>query len=127
MEVVGVQSPRFEQDRAHFLHRDGLPITAAGRRFWDFRDPWVIDYLSQKVIGQLRDNGLGYIKVDYNETIGIGCDSALPEPSVAGRRPAPAPGRRAGLLPQDARRAARPGDRKLRLGRAPPGTVVYGG
>ena len=76
MEVVGEQSPRFEQDRQHFLHRDGYPITATGRRFWDFRDPWVIDYLSQKVIGQLRENGLGYIKVDYNETIGIGCDGA---------------------------------------------------
>lgn len=76
MEVVGNQSPRFEQDRQHFLHRNGYPITATGRRFWDFRDPWVIDYLSQKVIGQLRENGLGYIKVDYNETIGIGCDGA---------------------------------------------------
>ena len=74
MEVVGEQSPRFEQDVAHFLHRDGQPITASGRRFWDFRDPWVIDYLSEKVIGQLRDAGLGYIKVDYNETIGLGCD-----------------------------------------------------
>ena len=74
MEVVGSQSPRFEADVQHFLHRDGLPITATGRRFWDFRDPWVIDYLGQKVIGQLRDAGLGYIKVDYNETIGLGCD-----------------------------------------------------
>lgn len=74
MEVVGEQSQRFEQDIDHFLHRDGFPITAAGRRFWDFRDPWVIDYLNQKVIGQLRENGLGYIKVDYNETIGLGCD-----------------------------------------------------
>jgi alpha-galactosidase len=76
MEVVGEQSPRFAQDIRHFLHRDGFPITATGRRFWDFRDPWVIDYLSQKVIGQLRDSGLGYIKVDYNETIGLGCDQA---------------------------------------------------
>lgn len=76
MEVVGEQSPRFERDLPHFLHRDGYPITATGRRFWDFRDPWVIDYLSQKVIGQLCENGFGYIKVDYNETIGIGCDGA---------------------------------------------------
>jgi alpha-galactosidase len=76
MEVAGEQSPRFEQDMDHFLHRDGFPITASGRRFWDFRDPWVVDYLGQKVIGQLRENGLGYIKVDYNETIGIGCDGA---------------------------------------------------
>lgn len=75
MEVAGEQSPRFASETEHFLKRDGLPITAAGRHFWDFRDPWVIDYLSEKVIGQLRDCGLGYIKVDYNETIGIGCDT----------------------------------------------------
>jgi alpha-galactosidase len=76
MEVVGEQSARFHQDLAHCLHRDGLPLTLAGRHFWDFRDPWVIDYLSQKVIGLLRDTGIGYIKVDYNETIGMGCDGA---------------------------------------------------
>lgn len=76
MEVVGNQSPRFEADQAHFLTRDGIPITASGRRFWDFRDPWVINYLSEKVIGQLQEAGLGYIKVDYNETIGLGCDGA---------------------------------------------------
>jgi alpha-galactosidase len=76
MEVVGAQSPRFEQDVRFFLHRDGFPVTATGRRFWDFRNPWVVDYLTHKVIGQLRESGLGYIKVDYNETIGLGCDGA---------------------------------------------------
>lgn len=76
LEVAGNQSPRFEQDVAHFLHRDGIPVTAAGRRFWDFRDPWVRAYLSERVIGQLREAELGYIKVDYNETIGLGCDGA---------------------------------------------------
>ena len=73
--MVGAQSPRFEKTK-HLLKRDGLPITASGRRFWDFRDPWVMDYLSQKVIGLLRECGIGYIKVDYNETIGIGVDGA---------------------------------------------------
>lgn len=72
-EVVGAQSPRFSKTR-HFLKRDGLPITASGRRFWDFRDPWVDGYLSEKVIGLLRECGMGYLKVDYNETIGIGVD-----------------------------------------------------
>lgn len=90
-EVCGEQSPRFSADRAHFLHRDGLPVTAAGRRFWDFRDPWVIDYLSERVIGQLRDNGLGYIKVDYNETIGLGCD---PRAAVPGEVQSPGEGLR---------------------------------
>jgi alpha-galactosidase len=76
MEVCGEQSPRFAGDIPHFLQRDGVPVTASGRRFWDFRQAWVIDYLSQKVIEQLRENGFGYIKVDYNETIGLGCDGA---------------------------------------------------
>lgn len=86
MEVVGEQSPRFTSDVGHFLKRDGLPVTAGGRRFWDFRDPWVVDYLSQKVIGQLRGCGLGYIKVDYNETIGIGCDGSELEAPGEGLR-----------------------------------------
>jgi alpha-galactosidase len=76
MEVCGEQSPRYTEDIDHFLHRDGMPLTAAGRHFWDFRDPWVIDFLSQKVIGLLHESGFGYIKVDYNETIGIGVDGA---------------------------------------------------
>ena len=73
-EVVGSQSPLFESVKGHFLYRDGFPITAGQRRFWDFRDPWVLHYLREKVILQLREAGFGYIKVDYNETIGIGID-----------------------------------------------------
>ncbi len=73
-EVVGSQSPLFSSMTSHFLHRNGFPITAGQRRFWDFRDPWVQDYLREKVISQLRDAGFGYIKMDYNETIGIGVD-----------------------------------------------------
>ena len=46
------------------------------RRFWDFRDPFTFDYLTEKVIRLLRDNGFGYLKVDYNETIGLGVDGA---------------------------------------------------
>lgn len=75
MEVIGAQSPRFN-DTAHMLKRDGFPITASGRRFLDFRDPWVEPFLTEKVIERLRDSGFGYIKVDYNETIGIGADGA---------------------------------------------------
>ncbi len=74
-EVAGNQSPAFQMTD-HLLKRDGMPVTASGRRFWDLRDPWVVDYLSQKVIGLLRDCNIGYIKVDYNETIGIGVDGA---------------------------------------------------
>jgi alpha-galactosidase len=75
-EVVGSRSNLFDLMVDHFLKRDGLPISAGQRRFWDFRDPWVRDYLYEKVIRFLCDTGFGYIKVDYNETIGIGVDGA---------------------------------------------------
>jgi len=75
-EVVGNQSKLFNQMVNHFLKRDGIPVLAGQRRFWDFRDPWVRDYLYEKVILFLRETGFGYIKVDYNETIGIGVDGA---------------------------------------------------
>jgi alpha-galactosidase len=60
----------------HLLQRDGIPITSGQRRFWDFRDPFVIEYLSEKVINFIKKYDFGYLKIDYNETIGIGCDGA---------------------------------------------------
>ena len=60
----------------HLLKRFGEPITVDGQRFLDMRDDWCIDYLSDKVIDFLKKNGFGYIKVDYNDTIGVGCDGA---------------------------------------------------
>lgn len=60
----------------HLLKRDGVPISVDGQRFLDMRDSWCIDYLTKKVIDFLRDNGFGYIKIDYNDTIGVGCDGA---------------------------------------------------
>jgi alpha-galactosidase len=76
LEVVGSQSNLFDLRTDHFLKRDGIPVLAGQRRFWDFRDPWVRDYLYKKIILFLLDTGFGYIKVDYNETIGIGVDGA---------------------------------------------------
>ena len=48
-------------------------------------DPWVVDYLTEKVIGQLKAGGFGYLKVDYNETMGLGVDGGH---SLGGRPPA---------------------------------------
>ncbi len=60
----------------HQLHLHGKVLQVGNRHFWDFRDPWTSGYLGDKVIRQLRESGFGYLKVDYNETIGLGCDGA---------------------------------------------------
>ena len=73
METLGTKS-RWYNDPTHLVKRDGVPLTVGGRRFWDMEDPWVVDYLTEKVIGQLKEGGFGYLKVDYNETMGMGCD-----------------------------------------------------
>jgi alpha-galactosidase len=73
METVGSQSAAFKLGK-HFITRDGLPVTVRERRFWDLNDPVAIDYLTEKVIDLLESCGFGYLKVDYNETAGLGCD-----------------------------------------------------
>ena len=75
IENVG-RAARAYHNTDHLLHRDGKVLTSYFRRFWDMRDPWVRSYLSEKVIGTLKQYGFGYIKSDYNETIGLGCDGA---------------------------------------------------
>lgn len=74
-ETVGPSAEAY-QLTDHLLKRDGRVITTPTRRFWDLRDPWVRDYLRERVIAFLRDKGFGYVKLDYNETIGLGCDGA---------------------------------------------------
>ena len=74
LEVVGKDSDMV--DSAHLLTRDGKVVISGTRRFWDMRTDWVNEYLSHKVIDFLNDNGFKYIKIDYNDTIGIGCDGA---------------------------------------------------
>jgi len=73
METVGSTSTAFSlTDR--LLQRDGIPITVGTGRFWDLTDERAVDHLSRHVIDLLQECGFGYLKVDYNETIGIGSD-----------------------------------------------------
>ena len=74
-EVCGPRSEAYS-NTDHMVKRDGHVVTVGSRRFWDMRDPFVIDYLSERVIGLLEKCGFGYLKVDYNDTIGIGIDGA---------------------------------------------------
>jgi len=75
LETCGSASSAFSLTD-HLLQSDGVPITAGARRFWDFRDPFVTQYLSERVVGLLEECEMGYIKIDYNETLGAGCDGA---------------------------------------------------
>lgn len=74
MEVAGAGSRASREQTDLLLKRDGLPLEDSGNRFWDMRNPKAIEYLDEHVIGTLRDNGFGYLKVDYNGLIGIGPD-----------------------------------------------------
>lgn len=73
IENVG-EASRAYQKEDHLLKRDGKVLTTTMRRFWDMRDPWVQEYLTDKVIGCLKKYRFEYLKMDYNDTIGVGCD-----------------------------------------------------
>ena len=75
MEVVGKDSDMFKNEDM-LLKRDGIPIQTMFRRFLDMRKPEVVRFLTERVIKNLKDNGFGYLKVDYNDNLGIGCDGA---------------------------------------------------
>ena len=75
MENVGTEA-RAYQDTDLLLTRDGFPVSVGARRFRDMRMRENWDFLDQKMLRLLKENGFGYLKVDYNECIGAGVDGA---------------------------------------------------
>lgn len=75
IDNVGVDSHVYHREEL-LLHRDGRVLTTQNRRFFDMRKPETISYLTEKVIGQLKQYGFSYMKMDYNDTYGLGCDGA---------------------------------------------------
>lgn len=75
-ESCTVNSEVFRNHKDWILTRDGIPIISKDRAFLDFRKAEVMEYLRESVISFLQKNGFEYLKIDYNETIGIGCDGA---------------------------------------------------
>ncbi len=73
-EVAGRDSECFSREDM-LLHRDGMPLTMKNRRFLDLRLERVDRYLKERFLRLLRENRFGYLKIDYNDSIGIGCDS----------------------------------------------------
>ncbi len=75
IDNVGSASRAYHKEE-HLLHRDEQVLTTTMRRFWDMRQEWVEEYLTQKVIKMIKKYKIEYVKMDYNDSIGVGCDGA---------------------------------------------------
>lgn len=75
IDNVGAKADSY-QLTDHLLKREGEVLTTSMRRFWDMRQKWVQEDLAKKVIGTLNTYGFEYMKMDYNDSIGVGCDGA---------------------------------------------------
>ena len=75
IDTVGEKADSYQQTD-DLLRRDGAVLTTTQRRFWDMRKASVQEELAKKVIGTLKTYGFEYMKMDYNDTIGVGCDGA---------------------------------------------------
>ena len=57
-----------------FIRRHGERVKVMGRLFLDFRNEKVRDYLTEAIRRMVEDYGAEYIKMDYNEDMGVGTD-----------------------------------------------------
>ncbi len=73
LEVASHKTPVYQEDDM-FVKRDGVPLTVGDVRYLDMESPKVREFLRKYVINNLKDNGFGYIKIDYNDPMGAGCD-----------------------------------------------------
>lgn len=73
IEVCGTQSRLSRRDDSWFLKRNGCRVGGGARYFLDYCNDEVCDY-AMKVIDGLYQRGIRYIKNDYNDDFGIGCD-----------------------------------------------------
>ncbi|MBQ7574815.1 MAG: alpha-galactosidase [Clostridia bacterium] len=69
-------SPQY--DNMHLTHNGDVIVGSVGlaRResFWNFTNPETVGLLEKKIINFLKENGFGYLKIDYNANIGTSCD-----------------------------------------------------
>ncbi|MCR5278676.1 MAG: alpha-galactosidase [Lachnospiraceae bacterium] len=73
LEVASPKAPIYE-DEEMFVKKDGRPLTVGDVHFLDMENQRAREFLRKNVIDTLKNNGFGYIKVDYNDTMGAGCD-----------------------------------------------------
>ncbi|MFD1440057.1 glycoside hydrolase family 36 protein [Lacticaseibacillus hegangensis] len=73
IETAAPPSAKYH-DLSHLLTRDGVVISTIKRRFLNLFDPKVRAYIRQVMIDPVRAAGFDYLKIDYNDTIGVGVD-----------------------------------------------------
>ncbi len=72
---VASDSSRVLRDHPEmFVKEGGKPVVETNRAFLNLTRNDAQAYLREKVIDFLRDNGFGYVKIDYNNTYGLGFD-----------------------------------------------------
>ncbi len=57
-----------------FIRRNGKRVCVMGRYFLDFRNAKVVAYMTETIRRMVEDYGADYIKMDYNEDLGVGTD-----------------------------------------------------
>jgi len=73
-EVAAIESKILYEHPEMFVKDDGKIIIETDRAFLNLTQEDAQAYLKERIIDFLRDNGFGYIKVDYNNTYGLGFD-----------------------------------------------------
>lgn len=74
-ELAGSDSKIYPREDM-MLKKDGKMIGVRNRHMLDLRTKAVEEHLSSTMLDFLVKNNFGYIKIDYNETYGIGVDGA---------------------------------------------------
>jgi alpha-galactosidase len=67
-EIVGINSPLRNKPDSWFLMLNGKRYVDNNRYMLDFRNPEVFNYLTEVVDRMVKEYGIGYIKMDYNNT-----------------------------------------------------------
>ncbi|MBQ7800255.1 MAG: alpha-galactosidase [Oscillospiraceae bacterium] len=75
-EVVGVKCQEMVDyyDDDCFFMRDGKRVAINNRYLLDYRNPKVIEYMSETIRRMVEDYGADYIKFDYNRDSGVGTE-----------------------------------------------------
>ena len=74
-EIAGRDSEAFSREEL-LLKRGGKTITCKNRRFFDLRLPETECYLQERLVNFLKEKHFTYLKIDYNDAYGPGCDGA---------------------------------------------------